>query len=84
MPSNPLPDVLDVLSSEQLVTAPISKKIKIQAAIVTPVKHEAEDDYEDGADRYRNGISDDFDLFDGELLRATEDEVLDNAVVKEV
>ena len=53
----------------------------ISNPIVTPVKHDAEDDdCNREAYHHRSDISDDFDLFDGELLRATEDdEVLAHA-----
>lgn len=47
-----------------------------------PAKRKAGGDYIDDVSHYRINVSDDFDLFDGELLRATEDEVLANAAMK--
>ncbi len=48
---------------------------------ITPAKRKAGGDYID-VPHYRINVSDDFDLFDGELLRATDDEVLANAAMK--
>ena len=109
--AEPLPDVRDVLSSEQLNSTPHtassnSRNVlssdrahqmeRTRYPIITPVKQEdvdefddarrailrnsSEDGYEDSYQYSRRGVSDDFDLFDGELLlRANEDEVLANA-----
>ena len=83
MPTNPLPHILDVLSLDVLCSDELEMKIgsPISNPIVTPVKHDAEDDdCNREAYHHRSDISDDFDLFDGELLRATEDdEVLAHA-----
>ncbi len=49
---------------------------------ITPAKIKAGGDYIDDVPHYRINVSDDFDLFDGELLRATDDEVLANAKMK--
>ncbi len=49
---------------------------------ITPAKRKAGDDYIDDVPHYRVNVSDDFDLFDGQLLRATDDEVLANAAMK--
>ena len=94
VPSDPLPNVLDTLSSESSSELAVkrdakrrpSEKEKVAvcrndfepSVIVTPVKSDAEEDDDDEYEtyHYRSGLSDDFDLFDGGLLRATEDEVL--------
>ena len=96
VPSDPLPNVLDTLSSElspELAAKrdakrrqPEKEKVVVcrndfePSAIVTPVKSNAEEEDDDECKtyHYRSGLSDDFDLFDGGLLRATEDEVLKN------
>jgi hypothetical protein len=50
---------------------------------ITPAKRKIGDDYKDEVLQcYRVNVSDDFDLFDGELLRATEDVVLANAAMR--
>ena len=49
---------------------------------ITPAKRKAGGDYIYDVPHYRINFSDDFDLFDGELLRATDDEVLANAAMK--
>ena len=113
--SEQLPDVRDVLSSEQLNSTPHASSSnsrngvlssdhshqmeRTRYPIITPVKQEDVDEFDDARrailrngpeDEYdeedtsyhcsRSGVSDDFDLFDGELLlRADEDEVLANA-----
>jgi hypothetical protein len=45
-------------------------------------EREAGDEYKGEVLPYRVNVSDDFDLFDGELLRATDDKVLDSAMRK--
>jgi hypothetical protein len=77
-----LPDILDVLSSEQFHTKSVSstkdtrKRKRSSHPIVTPAKRSTEDDEEEETYRYnRTGRDDDFDLFDGKLL-TTNDEVL--------
>lgn len=114
--SEQLPDVRDVLSSEQLNSTPHAASSnsrngvlssdharqmeRTRYPIITPVKQEDVDEFDDARrailrngpeDEYdeedtsyhysrSSGVSDDFDLFDGELLlRADEDEVLANA-----
>lgn len=54
---------------------------KLPKRYITPGRHEREDDSNDGKNHHR-GVSDDFDLFDGELLNATEDDVLATAAKK--
>lgn len=88
-----LPDVLDVLSSEVMPHAAKSfpsdtqmepPRLSSSYPIVTPVKQQntEDDDCEESTYSYcRSGISDDFDLFNGALLRASEDEVLANVSV---
>lgn len=49
---------------------------------ITLAKRKAGGDYIYDVPHYRINVSDDFDLFDGELLRATDDEVLANAAMK--
>ena len=88
-----MPDVLDVLSSEVMPHAANSFPSDTQMEpprrsssypIVTPVKQQntEDDDCEESTYSYsRSGISDDFDLFNGALLRASDDEVLANVSV---
>lgn len=87
MPPEPLPDILDVLSSDQFHAESITvsssnhtRKRKRSSHLVTPAKRSIEEDeYEEEIYRYnRSGRDDDFDLFNGELL-TTNDEVLVNA-----
>ena len=87
MPPEPLPDILDVLSSDQFhaesITVSSSKhtrKRKRSSHLVTPAKRSTEEnEHEEETYRYnRSGRDDDFDLFNGELL-TTNDEVLVNA-----
>ena len=87
MPPEPLPDILDVLSSDQFHAESVSssnhtrkRKRSSHHPIVTPAKRNTEEDeYEEETYRYnRSGRDDDFDLFNGELL-TTNDEVLVNA-----
>jgi hypothetical protein len=47
---------------------------KLPKRYITPARHEREDDSNEDKNHHR-GVSDDFDLFDGELLTATEDDV---------
>ena len=84
MPPEPLPDTLDVLSSDQFHAESITvsssnhtRKRKRSSHLVTPAKRSTEEDeYEEEIYRYnRSGRDDDFDLFDGELL-TSKDEVL--------
>jgi len=80
----PLPDILDVLSSDQFHAESITvsssnhtRKKKRSSHIVTPAKRSTEEyAYEEETYRYnRSGRDDDFDLFDGQLL-TTNDKVL--------
>ena len=84
MPPKPLPDILDVLSSDQFHAESVSssnhtrkRKRSSHRPIVTPAKRSTEEyAYEEETYRYnRSGRDDDFDLFDGELLTSN-DEVL--------
>ena len=87
MPPEPLPDILDVLSSDQFHAESITvsssnhtrKRKRSSHPIVTPAKRSTEEyEHEEETYRYnRSGRDDDFDLFDGELL-TTKDEVLVN------
>ena len=83
-----LPDILDVLPSEQFHTKSITNEVssskdtrkrkRSSHSIVTPAKRSRteDDEYEEETYRYnRSGRDDDFDLFDGQLL-TTNDEVL--------
>lgn len=72
----PLPNVLDVLSSESLAVTSDSKlaakkgtkRPSTKLAVVSPAKDNVEE-------YHRGGPNDDFDLFDGELLK-DDDELL--------
>ena len=88
MPPEPLPDILDVLSSDQIHAESVSssnhtrkRKRSSHHPIVTPAKRNTEEDEYEEETYYRynrSGRDDDFDLFNGELL-TTNDEVLVNA-----
>jgi len=85
VPPEPLPDILDVLSSDQFHAESITvssskhtrKRKRSSYPIVSPAKRSTEEyEYEEETYRYnRSGRDDDFDLFDGQLL-TTNDEVL--------
>lgn len=79
MPLEPLPDILDVLSSDQFHAESVSSskhtgKRKRSSHLVTPAKRSTEEDeHEEETYRYnRSGRDDDFDLFDGELLTSND------------
>lgn len=46
--------------------------------VISNAEVKRENNEVDGTDQHQNRLSDDFDLFDGALLRASEDEVLKN------
>ena len=54
---------------------------KLPKRYITPARHMREVDSNEDTNHHR-GVSDDFDLFDGELLSATEDDVLATAAKK--
>lgn len=54
---------------------------KLSKRYITPARHMRKDDSNEDTNHHR-GVSDDFDLFDGELLTATEDDVLATAAKK--
>ena len=49
---------------------------------MSQTEREVGDEYRGEVLPYRVNVSDDFDLFDGELLRATDDQVLNSAMTK--
>jgi hypothetical protein len=54
---------------------------KLPMRYITPARQKKED-YSNEESNHHRGISDDFDLFDGELLTATKDDVLATAAKK--